>query len=347
MSVFLRNARQPRRIRDHQRASSPPCRGRPARAASSPPRPAARRRRCSGGPGEVLAHDAVRAPRMQRARDHGLSCPPSTTKSALACGQRHGLAHGDRHVGARQHRAIVHAVADHGDAMAALLQPPHMLQLVLGRLIAASSTSMPARRARRRDCAASVAGQQLHAQPEPLQAPHGRHGIGAQCLVQVEACKPALLVGQMNLAGGAAVSGRQIAERCRAQFQLARLPRALAATLRLTRRRPRSPPRETRPARGSGARPRWPAKRDAASAGPARPRAANASAASVPGRQWLLTHRDLRCGQRAGLVEHHGVDAGARLQRLRGAHQHAAPRQRAGRGEQWRPAWPATTRRGR
>ena len=193
---------------------------------------------------------------------------------------------------------------------------------------------MPARRARRRTARVWSPDSSCTRSLSRLQCAHGRHGIGAQCLVQVEACEPALLVGQMHLAGGA--DGERPADR-------RTLPNPVSACAAATAPWPDTSPdtpapavsstRDASPARGCSA-----AATMAREAGCSECRASaaaspNASAASAPGRQWLLTTETCGCGQRPGLVEHHGVDAGARLQRLEAAHQHAAPRQRAGRSQ--------------
>ena len=297
----------------------------------------------AGGPGQVLAHDAQRAPRLQRA-------PPARRRAGRPArrSRRCACASGTASPMAKDTSARASTgpsfmpSPDHRDAMAAVLQRAAHAPACPRACIAPA----PRRCRRARPGAATRArrGRRTAAARAALRrcsARHGGGGIGAQRLVEVEAGEPALLVGQVNLRwrrhGQRRGTPQNAAEPSRS---CARLPAALAATRRLDTPAPAVSCHVADAFQPRGSRPRAASARDSRMQRvprPARPRAASASRGVGPGRQWLLHERELRSAVSVPVLSNTTVSIAAqRLQRLQAAHQHAAPRQRAGRRQRGR-----------
>ena len=244
------------------------------------------------------------------------------------------MADGDRQVGAGQHRPVVEAVAHHRDAVAlALLQACTRASLSSGDC-RPSTDPMPARRASR--CAAAVRSPESTCTRRPCAAAGARPprgGVLAQAARRARSWRasPARRPGGPAPPPAASAGASQkAAEPRRSAARVPAEPHGAAQPLardfphvegfQLARAAP-----PTRPARATA---------DAANArASAAAQLQRGIAVAAPSRVLHVRDRHAVAGQRAGLVEHHRVDARAVLQRLEAAHQDAAARQRAGRGQ--------------
>ena len=235
---------------------------------------------------------------------------------------------------------------DHGDAMAALLQLPHMVQLVLGRLIAPAPLDAGAP-GQAPDCAGWSPDSSCTRSLSRCNAPTAGTASGRNASSRSKLASQPCSSARWTWLAAPRCSGRQTAERRRTQFQLARLPPALRPTLRLTRHRPRSPrtPRRV-PARGLGRGhdgPRSGMQRVPGQRG----REPQCLGGIGSGPAMAVHDRDLRCASACRSCR----TPRCRCRRTPPAPGGGAPARRAAPARRpqpaWRPAWPATRRRGR
>ena len=347
--------RQPRRVEHHHQRA-----GGHAQARQPGRQPAGDRERhadarCSRPPsrGSGAPRAACAAPARWPAAT-AASAPPSTTKSARACASGTALPEGDGDVGARQHRAVVQAVAHHRDAPAARLQrcttvaacPPACSRPGAARCRRArASRAHGARRGRR--TAAAAAG------PAPAARPRRRRASARRSSSSTKLASQPCVVAQVHLRG----VDRQRRRRRRRRPSPA-AARAAAVRLAVAHARPSTPCPRAR----SSCSTVQAAARELRAPAPRRARAPPDAATARQRRRQLPAHRRAqalrgsRRGRRRGMRRAVSVPVlsnttvstrGQRLQRL----QAGAPGRRGGparrRSPASPPAWPATARRGR
>jgi len=111
--------------------------------------------------------------------------------------QGRAVAERERNLGARQHRAVVHAVAHHGDLRPLGLQGGDDFELALGAGLGHHlGDAQLLRHALHR--ADLVAREQMDLQAHGAQVGHGCGGIGAHAFVHDEGGEPTLLVTEVG-----------------------------------------------------------------------------------------------------------------------------------------------------
>ena len=174
-----------------------------------------------------------------------------------------------------------------------------------------SAESMPARRRQPLAPRPAVAREQLHRRPSARSAVTAAGGVAAHRFVQVEAGQPALLVRQMRPAGRWRQTAARARRRTRPSPAAVRAAHGHRAAHRARARRSRRTSATLRRGApdGAGRLPRSRATRDAATARASAAASASASRGSAPGSATrVATSGHPVLGQRAGLVEDHGVD---------------------------------------
>ena len=288
-------------------------------------------------PRRVLAQRRACVRRASVARrDTSASRFDSSTASACARAMRAPCAHRERHVGLREHRRIVDAVADHRRRAA----PPRLRRAHRGELVARAwppprRRRCPARRATAATRAGASPDSSVHARRQRGAGVRRPRGIVTQALRRSRNAAAAGRPGRASAAAPAAAPPVRHADP-------GRRTEAPASALGVDAPPGRAPlfahVRHVEASRRRRGRPRQRAATADAptSAASAAARAAVAASSCTRRRQRaaIAMQREPRLGQRAGLVEEQRVARAPAPRARRAAQQHAAPRQRAGGREQ-------------